>query len=141
MYKRHESNATAASLEKVLQSHLFHDILERTNWGGAEAGRKVTHRISHHHGKLFEAQLAIAVLVGLHNRLIDDLLELCILIGWGSSFVEHTNREKTLKRTFKLLPTIIFSTRNNSPLEMKPSRSISYTLKATTPKWDEHEAA
>lgn len=34
-------------------------------------------------------------------------------------------------RTFKLLPTIIFNTKNSSPLEMKPSRSISYTLNAT----------
>jgi hypothetical protein len=57
---------------------------------GAEAGRNVTHRISHHHGKLFEAQLAVAVLVGLHDRLIDDLLELCVLIGFRQSF-EHTN--------------------------------------------------
>jgi hypothetical protein len=29
MYKRHESKATAVSLEEVLESHLFHDILER----------------------------------------------------------------------------------------------------------------
>lgn len=33
--------------------------------------------------------------------------------------------------SFKLLPTIIFNTKNSSPFEMRPSRSISYTLKAT----------
>jgi hypothetical protein len=43
-----------------------------------------THRISHHHRKLFEAQLAIAVLVCLHDRLVDDLLELGILEGFVS---------------------------------------------------------
>ncbi len=99
--------------------------------------RMATHRISHHLGKLFEAQLAIAVLVCLHNRLVDDLLELCIL---GPSLSTQTPKALR-KRTFKLLPTIILSTRNSSPLEMNPSRSMSYTLKATAPKRDEHEAA
>lgn len=33
--------------------------------------------------------------------------------------------------TFKLFPTICFRTRYSSPLDMKPSRSISYTLNAT----------
>ena len=101
--------------------------------------RMVTHRISHHHGKLFEAQLAIAVLVCLHNRLVDDLLELCVLRGIVSTPKKKTPKARR-KRTFKLLPTIILSTRNSSPLEMNPSRSISYTLKATTPTWGEHGA-
>ena len=101
--------------------------------------RKVTHRISHHHGKLYEAQLAIAVLVCLHNRLVDDLLELCVLRGIVSTPKKKTPKARR-KRTFKLLPTIILSTRNSSPLEMNPSRSISYTLKATTPTWGEHGA-
>lgn len=41
MYKRHESNATAASLEKVLQSHLFHDILERINGAVLKRGERL----------------------------------------------------------------------------------------------------
>lgn len=41
-------------------------------------------------------------------------------------------REETEPRpTFRLFPTIIFNTRNSSPLEMYPSRSMSYTLNAT----------
>jgi hypothetical protein len=35
--------------------------------------------------------------------------------------------------TFKLFPTICFSTRYSSPFEIYPSRSISYTLNATAP--------
>lgn len=34
-------------------------------------------------------------------------------------------------RTFRLFPTIIFNTKNNSPFEIKLSRSMSYTLNAT----------
>lgn len=33
--------------------------------------------------------------------------------------------------SFKLFPTIIFNTKNSSPFEISPSRSMSYTLKAT----------
>lgn len=97
---------------------------------GVEAMRTATHRISHHHRKFFEAQLAITVLVCLHNCLVDDLLELCILERSVSSLTTQTPEGH---RTFKLLPTIILSTRNSSPLEMNPSRSMSYTLKATVP--------
>ena len=35
------------------------------------------------------------------------------------------------RQTLRLLPTIILSTRKSSPFEMNPSRSTSYTLKAT----------
>lgn len=45
---------------------------------------------------------------------------------------------RKVARTFKLLPTIIFSTRNNSPFEMNPSRSTSYTLKATK-RWAQND--
>ena len=60
----------------------------------------VAHRISHHHGKLFEAQLAITVLVCLHNRLVDDLLELCVLRGIVSSPSTHKEK-KNAKSTKK----------------------------------------
>jgi hypothetical protein len=48
-------------------------------------------------GKLFEAQLAITVLVGLHDRLVHNFLELRILRANGKSVsfgVNEPNEEK-----------------------------------------------
>jgi hypothetical protein len=45
----------------------------------AQRGAVAAYRVGDHMGKLFEAQLAIAVLVGLHDRLVHNFLELGIL--------------------------------------------------------------
>lgn len=51
---------------------------------------------------------------------------------WSCDQADERNRGRPgLVHTFKLLPTIIFNTKKSSPLEMNPSRSTSYTLKAT----------
>ena len=49
----------------------------------AEAGECAfaAYRVGDHIGELFEAQSAIAVLVRLHDRLVHNFLELCILRG------------------------------------------------------------
>ena len=71
----------------------------------------------------------IPVLISLHDRLIDNLLQLCILVVTRASNSNVTTWWGV--RTFRLFPTIILSTRKSSPFEIYPSRSISYTLNAT----------
>ena len=44
-----------------------------------QRGAFAAYRVGDHLGKLFEAQLAITVLVGLHDRLVHNFLELRIL--------------------------------------------------------------
>ena len=76
------------------------------------------------------------VLISLHDRLIDNLLQLRILVTHKS----NSNPQCNHLRTLRLFPTIILSTRKSSPLEIYPSRSISYTLNATVHKIRSSEA-
>ena len=79
----------------------------------------------------------VPILISLHNRLIDNLLQLRILAAHESNSNtkgDHTQEGGGRYRTLRLFPTIILSTRKSSPLEMYPSRSISYTLNATVHK-------
>ena len=80
--------------------------------------------IGNHLRELFEAELAVSVLVGFHDSLIHDLLQLRVLPTRPSTQTRRAFPRKN-RRTLRLLPTIIFNTRNSSPLEMNPSLSIS----------------
>jgi len=62
----------STSSEEVLEGHLLDDI-----------------RVGNHLSKLGKVQLAIAVLVGLHDRLVDDLLQLLILEVVPHHHLEH----------------------------------------------------
>ena len=75
----------------------------------------------------------VPVLISLHNRLIDNLLQLRILTTHESNSNSKGDLTQGARgyRTLRLFPTIILSTRKSSPLEIYPSRSISYTLNAT----------
>jgi hypothetical protein len=42
-------------------------------------GRRAPHRVRDHESKLLERELAVAVAVRLHDRLVDDLLQLLVL--------------------------------------------------------------
>lgn len=110
-------------------------------------------RVCHHALELVKVELAIAVLIRLHHRcrsnevrkglnagkhdehtLVHNLLQLLVLLRERRSNISDRAEGKewsSARLTFRLFPTIIFSTRNSSPFEMKPSRSMSYTLNAT----------
>lgn len=74
------------------------------------------HRVRHHLSKLFKAEFPIFIMVAFHYCLVDYLLELLILAHRGVSHVGMKCGRAHC--TLRLLPTIILSTRNSSPLEM-----------------------
>ena len=85
--------------------------------------RVAPYGVCHHLCELVETELAVSVLVGFHNSLVHDLLQLRVL---PNQIISPRHSHGILReRTFRLLPTIIFNTKNNSPLEIYPSRSMS----------------
>lgn len=48
-----------------------------------------THRIGHHLDELLEAELPVPVLVRLHDRLVDDLLQLPVLEVVAHHHLQH----------------------------------------------------
>ena len=57
---------------------------------GVEDGESIrTDRIGHHLHKFIEAELAIAVLIRLHDRFVDDLLQLTVFKIVAHHHLQH----------------------------------------------------
>jgi len=67
-----------------------------------------------HLRKLLETEFAISVFVCFHDGLVHDLLQLRVL----PTKIISPDTAMGGERTLRLLPTIIFNTKNSSPLEM-----------------------
>ena len=107
--------------EEIFEGHLLDNILRgakrqsRPTRRNCEEGSEFTYRVGDHLNELVEGKLPVPILIRLHNRLVHYLLQLRIL---RCDPLQNCLWTYTAEHTFKLLPTIIFSTRNSSPLEM-----------------------
>jgi len=85
---------------------------------GGQLFLRAIHGVRDHPRRLLETEFAVSVFVCFHDSFVHDLLQLRVLPPKIVSLDTIVGFLYGGERTLRLLPTIIFNTKNSSPLEM-----------------------